>query len=91
MHRTTDNFWKRYWNMPEDTRNVADKSFQLLKENPRHPSLQFKKVGSFWSARVGQAHRSLAIEDGNDYIWVWIGSHDEYENKIKNNLKNYQY
>ncbi len=84
MHRTTDQFWRRYWNLPEEIRDAADKNFQLLKQNPRHPSLQFKKVGLFWSARVGLTHRSLAIEDGSDFIWVWIGDHDEYENKIKN-------
>jgi hypothetical protein len=84
MHRTTDRFWQRYWSLPKDVQALADKNFQLLKDNPRHPSLQLKKVGSFWSARVGLAHRVLAVEDGNDRIWVWIGSHDEYEKIIKN-------
>jgi len=64
-------------------REIADKSFKLLKENPRHPSLQFKKVGEMWSARVGQAHRALAAEDGTDFTWVWVGSHDDYEKMIK--------
>ena len=54
----------------------------LLKGNPRHPSLQFKKLGKFWSARVGLSHRALAIEDGEGFIWVWIGPHDEYERLI---------
>jgi hypothetical protein len=34
----------------------------LLKENPRHPSLHLKKVGRFWSARVGSRYRALAVE-----------------------------
>ncbi len=79
MHRATDQFWERYQALPEDVQSVADKSFQLLKENPRHPSLQFKKVGNFWSARVGLAHRALAVEDDTGFIWVWIGSHADYE------------
>ena len=83
MHRTTDQFWQRYQDLPKDVRALADKSFQLLKDNSRHPSLQLKKVGNYWSARVGLAHRALAVEDGNDRIWVWIGSHDEYEKMIK--------
>ena len=82
MHRTTDQFWNRYRSLPEDVQDLANKSFQLLKENPRHPSLQFKKVGGFWSARVSLTHRALAVEDGADYIWVWIGSHDDYERLI---------
>jgi hypothetical protein len=83
MHRTTDRFWQRYWSLPKDVQALADKNFQLLKDNPRHPSLQLKRVEGYWSARVGLAHRVLAVEDGDDRIWVWIGSHDEYEKIIK--------
>jgi len=50
-----------------------------LRENPRHPSLRFKKVGKLWSARVGRDHRALAMEDEGDYVvWVWIDTHEEY-------------
>lgn len=83
MHRTTDQFWERYHALPGDVQSLADKNFQLLKENSRHPSLQFKKVGNFWSVRVGLAHRALAVEDGADFIWVWIGSHTDYDRLTK--------
>jgi len=53
----------------------------LLKNDLNHPSLSFKKVGKFWSARVGINYRALAFKDGEDYIW--IGSHDEYERLLK--------
>jgi hypothetical protein len=46
-------------------------------------SLQFKKIGQLWSARVGLHHRALAAEDGEGFIWVWIGTHAEYERLIK--------
>jgi steroid 5-alpha reductase family enzyme len=45
--------------------------------------LHFKKVGKFWSARIGINYRALAFKDGEDYIWVWIGTHDEYEQILK--------
>ena len=83
MHRTTERFWECYLNLPQDIQELADKNFRLLQDNPRHPSLQFKRVGGFWSARVGLAHRALAVEDGSDFIWVWIGTHDEYERIIR--------
>jgi hypothetical protein len=83
MHRATDQFWRRYWGLPKEVQSIADKNFQILKNSPRHTSLQLKKIQNFWSVRVGLAHRALAIEDGNDFIWVWIGSHDEYEKMIK--------
>jgi len=83
MHRTAPRFRTLYDNLPHDIRNLADKNFGLLKGNPRHPSLQFKKIGELWSVRVGRTHRALAIEDGEDFIWVWIGTHDEYERMIR--------
>jgi len=83
MHRTTRRFWKRFDDLPEAVQRIAKESFELLKENPSHPSLHFKKVGKLWSVRVGINHRALAVEDGEDFIWVWIGTHDEYERMIR--------
>jgi hypothetical protein len=83
IHRTTDRFWRCYRGLPGEIRKLADKNFKLLKENPSHPSLQFKKIGELWSARVGQAHRALAVEDAEDFIWVWVGTHDDYERILK--------
>ena len=82
MHRTTDRFQKNLNKLSAPIQKIARENFQLLKENPRHPSLHFKKVGNFWSVRIGLNHRALAIKDGDDYIWVWIGTHDEYERMI---------
>ena len=84
MHRTTSRFWKHFENLPTPVQEVAEKNFELLRTNPTHPSLHFKRVGKLWSVRAGSNHRALAIEDGDDYIWVWIGVHDEYERIINN-------
>jgi hypothetical protein len=83
MHRTTELFWRRYRSLPPNVRESARKAFALLKSNPRHPSLQFKRVGVLWSARVDLAYRALAVEDEGDYVWVWIGSHDDYDRILK--------
>jgi len=56
---------------------LARRNFELLKSDLNHPSLSFKKVGEFWSARFGINYRSLAFKDGEDYIWGWIGSHEK--------------
>lgn len=55
------------------------KNYALLKENPRHPSLRLKRVGRFWSARVGSRHRALAVEVDEGLLWFWIGSHADYD------------
>ncbi len=60
-------------------RSLADKNYALLKSDPRHPSLQFKKVGRFWSVRVGTKYRALAVESDGNLIWFWIGSHADYD------------
>ena len=83
MHRTTERFWRCFENFSEPVQKISKKNFELLKNDPSHPSLHFKKVGIFWSIRAGLNYRALAVEDGNDFIWVWIGNHDEYERMIK--------
>jgi hypothetical protein len=55
----------------------------LLKQNPRHPSLNFKRVGPYWSVRVGQHYRALAVEVHGDLLWFWIGTHAEYDINIR--------
>ncbi len=83
MHKTTDRFWKCFYGLPKNIQESAEESFELLKNDPRHPSLRFKKIGKFWSARVSLNHRSLAVEDGEDFLWVWIGTHEIYERMLK--------
>lgn len=81
-HRASKKFWQHYNDLPDEIRDLADKNYELLKASPQHPSLHFKKVGDFWSARVGLSHRALAIEEGDDLVWFWIGKHDEYDRLI---------
>ena len=77
-HLASRRFWGCYDGLPSSVRVLADRCFELLKADPSHPSLHFKKVGKFWSARIGLAHRALAIEVPDGLMWVWIGSHDDY-------------
>jgi len=47
MHKATENFWKRFNTLPANIQNLAREKFNLLKKNPHHPSLHFKKIGKF--------------------------------------------
>ena len=69
--------------MPARIQDLADKNYQLLKENPKHPSLHFKKVGPYWSVRVGLQYRALAVESDGDLVWFWVGSHAAYDKLIR--------
>lgn len=87
QHRASSGFWKEYEALPQGIRSRADKQFALLKSNPEHPSLQFKKVGEsrgqeIWSARVKLNYRALAVKRVGGYLWFWIGSHETYESLI---------
>jgi hypothetical protein len=81
-HFASPAFWEAYARLPANIRALADKNYALLKENPRHRSLQLKKVGRFWSARVGSRHRALAVEVEGGLVWFWIGSHADYDAMI---------
>ena len=79
IHYAAPSFWRAYHQLPEQVRALADKQFQLLKADPQHPSLHFKRVGRFYSARVGAHYRALAVEAPDGVLWFWIGSHAEYD------------
>jgi hypothetical protein len=78
-HFASPAFWENYARLPEQVRALADKNYALLKENPRQPSLQLKKVGRFWSVRVGSRYRALAVEIDDGLLWFWIGSNADYD------------
>ena len=81
-HHATAKFWRFYGQLPPEIQRLADKSFALLKNDPSRASLHFKKVGRYWSARIGSHYRALAVSDGDALVWFWIGRHDEYERII---------
>jgi hypothetical protein len=82
MHYTTRRFWNCYATLPENVQSTADRAYELLKVDPSHPSLHFKKVGKYWSVRAGQGHRALGIEIKEGILWFWIGTHAEYDHLI---------
>ncbi|MGE5709510.1 MAG: hypothetical protein ACM34B_04895 [Nitrospira sp.] len=75
--------WTCYNALPVPIREQADKAFALLKKNPQHPSLHLKKVGRFWSARVGLHYRVVGVEVPDGVLWFWIGTHAEYDKLIR--------
>ena len=81
-HYTLPRFWKHYHALPKEVQRLADEQFERLKSDPKHPSLHFKKVGrrkQLWSARVGMHYRALGLDKPEGVVWVWIGTHAEYD------------
>ncbi len=82
-HFASPAFWEAYQRLPEQVRALANKNYALLKENPQHPSLKLKKVGRYWSVRVGLHYRALAVDVDSGLLWFWIGSHTDYDALIR--------
>ena len=82
-HFATPEFWYHYRRLPTSIQQLADKNFALLKQDPQHPSLRLKKIGDYWSARVGLHYRVLAKDRGEGVVWFWIGHHNEYDQLLK--------
>jgi hypothetical protein len=78
-HLATPKFWDRYRGLPVEIQRQADAAFELLKADPRHPSLHLKQVGRFSSARVGLQYRVLGVRTRDEIAWFWIGTHAEYD------------
>lgn len=82
-YRTTPDFWYHYRQLPNEIQELADRCYELLKLDSRYPSLYFKKVGLFWSVRIGIYYRALAVEENDDIAWFWIGTHAEYDRLLR--------
>jgi hypothetical protein len=82
-HFANARFWQAYQALPAKAQRLADKSFQLMKEDPRHPSIQLKKAGRFWSARASDDYRALAVEYDGGLLWFWIGTPADYDRLLR--------
>ena len=60
---------------------IARANYRLLRADPMHPSLRFKKVkqGQYRSVRVGAKYRALGVPVPDGVQWFWIGSHAAYD------------
>ena len=57
----------------------------LFRDDPWHRSLRLKKLRGYddvWSARITGDYRAVAIRRGNDWEWLWIGTHAEFDRRF---------
>ncbi|MDP2786995.1 MAG: hypothetical protein Q8O79_02820 [Pseudomonadota bacterium] len=83
-HFTSSKFWQCFNALPSHIQSQARDSYELLKKNPKHPSLQFKHVknGAFRSVRVSLGYRAIGVPVDQGVQWFWIGSHAVYDKLI---------
>jgi mRNA-degrading endonuclease RelE of RelBE toxin-antitoxin system len=84
--RTSKRFRALLATLPADIRKQALKAYRLFEADPNHPGLNFELINSnlgLWSARVNNSYRVLGTRRGADILWIWIGTHAEYEKIIR--------
>lgn len=85
-HLLSNDYHKLYDKLSPKIQKLSDKSFKLLNQSERHPSLCFKKLREkLWSIRIGIHYRALGTpkENGRDMVWFWVGHHSQYDKLIK--------
>ena len=78
----TEDFLECFRRLPQDIKEKARRNYRFWKQNPNHPSLQFKRVHTrepVYAVRVGIGWRVLGLREDDAIYWFWIGPHDKYE------------
>ena len=70
---------KKLKRLPRSIQKKTYKSFGLLLNNPRHPSLRSKKmaVANFYEARIDYHYRFAFSIEGDTILVLTLGLHDE--------------
>jgi hypothetical protein len=85
ISRGTTDFWRLYHNLPPRIRDAAQKAFKKFLENPAHPGLQLERLKfdhRVWSVRVTRNYRAVARRYDDEWLWVWVGSHEEFDRQF---------
>ena len=79
----TPSFRKLYAGLPDAVQELADEKYRLFMQEPFHPSLEFRARGKVWTVAIGRSYRAIARRFRNDLRWVWIGTHEDYNNVLR--------
>lgn len=84
--RTTREFWKLFQELPESIQERARARYRLWRTSPDHTSLSFKRVHEtepLYSVRISLNYRAIGLAEGDTMTWFWIGSHADYDEKLR--------
>jgi hypothetical protein len=82
-HYASPDFWTCFDVLPDPVKELARKSYELLKENPHHPSLHLKQVKTYRSVRIGLHYRALGVNVEDGILWFWVGTHTDYDKLLR--------
>lgn len=87
ISHTTQRFRKAFARLPTQVKHQAKEAYKQFQQDPFHPSLRFKRIHStqpIYSVRVNIDCRAVGIQNENEIIWFWIGSHEDYGKLLRN-------
>jgi hypothetical protein len=83
--RGTDRFWLLYTGLPPAIKAAARKTYQRFRANQAHPGLHLERLRNdprAWSVRVTLNYRAVALRRADDWVWVWIGTHRDFDRQF---------
>ena len=83
---TTRRFRQLFAQLPEAVQRQAREAYSRFRQDPFHPSLRFRRVHPtrpIYSVRISLAYRSLGVQEGDEIVWFWIGSHADYDKMVR--------
>ena len=86
ISRTSKQFRALYLALPHEVQSLADKAYAQWLQDPTYPGLQFKQVDAvrgIYSVRIGLSYRALGVLAGDTVTWFWIGKHEVYDRKLR--------
>jgi mRNA-degrading endonuclease RelE of RelBE toxin-antitoxin system len=79
----TKPFIRNYRDLLQRIQKLADKQLELLLADPRHPSLEIKKMQDpreIWEGRLTKSYRFTFQINGDIYVLRRISTHDLLKN-----------
>ena len=86
ISKRTKRFKQLFRALPKEVQEQANAAYRLFKDDPYHSGLFFKQVDTkppLYSVRIGLHYRALGVKQDNTIVWVWIGSHAEYDKFLR--------
>ena len=84
-YRSKD-FRKLYDRLPLTARRAVRRSYVKWRRDPFDPSLEGRRLqgkSEYYRVEIlGKQYRAVALVRGHVYVWLWVGTHADYNSFI---------
>lgn len=73
----TKRFKELFAKLPSEVQKQAIDKYNIFKENPDHPSLNFECINekTWYTVRINKSYRAVGTWKGDTIRWFFIGTH----------------